>query len=353
MFVKFKDLKLGSELNEANQFADLNSIDDKQIQDIVKAVFKVLGTKVGRNPSVYEGNIEVNTPLITTAKLNTGAVKMSSYGSIKFVKFEEGKSGRNDRLIVEYQGELYPIAFLVHEGYAVLRFPKSQSLLNDIGKKYGVDVSNADVNPYVKGDALVYLSDRDFKKLKSTVKAGDILGDSLISDVRDADQETRLFRGNGISLTMTTPKNQAGFIFLPESATAGMHEDTPPKGEALKDISRLAKAFKVAIGVNYNSWRGDGIYFFVSHEGFAKIVKQVQQDSRRVAEKFKFDEVVVDGDKVRFTRGTKDLFISKGSLKSDSDFRNTNDYDDLNESCEINPVTGNPLYRTTTPVHMI
>lgn len=221
--VKFTD---EAEMFESVQFADLNAIDNKTIKDVVKATFKALGTKVGRDASVYQNNIEVTTPLITTTKLETGAVKMGTYGDVKLVNYEEGKSGKSDRLIVEYKGDLYPIALQVYEGYATLRFPKSQDLLNKIGKQYHVDVSNADGNPYVKGDALVRLSDKDFKKLQQSIKVGDMLDDNVIAGVSDVDQETRLFRGAGVSVTVVTPKHQAGFAFLPESAVAGLHEST-------------------------------------------------------------------------------------------------------------------------------
>lgn len=214
-----------SAINESTLFADLNSVDEKTLKDIVKNTFKVLGTKVGRDVSVYDNCIEVTTGLITTAKLEAGVVKMGSYSGIKFVSYEEGKSGNYDRLIVEYNGELYPIAFQVYTGYADLRFAKAGELLKDFSKKYRISTDNADVNPYSKANTLIQVSEAEFKKLPSLVHRGDEIGDAVVVGVGEDSGETRLFRGKNFHVTIVTPKHQAGFTFIPENYVSGLRED--------------------------------------------------------------------------------------------------------------------------------
>lgn len=213
------------EMFESTLFADLNSVDEKTLKDIVKNTFKVLGTKVGRDVSVYDNCIEVTTGLITTAKLEAGVVKMGSYSGIKFVSYEEGKSGNYDRLIVEYNGELYPIAFQVYTGYADLRFAKAGELLKDFSKKYRISTDNADVNPYSKANTLIRVSEAEFKKLPSLVHRGDEIGDAVVVGVGEDSGETRLFRGKNFHVTIVTPKHQAGFTFIPENYVSGLRED--------------------------------------------------------------------------------------------------------------------------------
>lgn len=212
-------------MSESTLFADLNSVDEKTLKDIVKNTFKVLGTKVGRDVSVYDNCIEVTTGLITTAKLEAGVVKMGSYSGIKFVSYEEGKSGKYDRLIVEYNGELYPIAFQVYTGYADLRFAKAGELLKDFSKKYHISTDNADVNPYSKSNTLIQVSEAEFKKLPSLVHRGDEIGDAVVVGVGEDSGETRLFRGKNFHVTIVTPKHQAGFTFIPENYVSGLRED--------------------------------------------------------------------------------------------------------------------------------
>ena len=222
IIVRFTD---EPEMFESSAYADLNSVDDKTIAEIVKSTFKALGTKVGRGAEVYNGNIEVTTDLITTAKLEAGVVKMGTYGNIKFVNYEEGKSGNKDRLIVEYNGELYPIAFLIRGGYADLRFAKAGELLKDFSKKYRISTDNADVNPYSKANTLIMVSEQEFKKLSQAVRVGDTIGDCVVVGVGEADEETRLFRGKNVHVTIVTPKHQAGFTFIPENYVSGLRED--------------------------------------------------------------------------------------------------------------------------------
>lgn len=212
-------------MSESTLFADLNSVDEKTLKDIVKSTFKVLGTKVGRDVSVYDNCIEVTTGLITTAKLEAGVVKMGNYNGIKFVSYEEGKSGNYDRLIVEYNGELYPIAFQVYTGYADLRFAKAGELLKDFSKKYRISTDNADVNPYSKANTLIQVSEAEFKKLPSLVHRGDEIGDAVVVGVGEDSGETRLFRGKNFHVTIVTPKHQAGFTFIPENYVSGLRED--------------------------------------------------------------------------------------------------------------------------------
>lgn len=214
-----------SEMSESTLFADLSKVDEKTLKDIVKSTFKVLGTKVGRDVSVYDNCIEVTTSLITTAKLETGVVKMGNYSGIKFVSYEEGKSGNYDRLIVEYNSELYPIALLVREGYAGLRFAKAGELLKDFSKKYRISTDNADVNPYSKANTLIQVSEAEFKKLPSLVHRGDTIGDAVVVGVGEDSGETRLFRGKNFHVTIVTPKHQAGFTFIPENYVSGLRED--------------------------------------------------------------------------------------------------------------------------------
>ena len=214
-----------SEMFESTLFADLNSVDEKTLKEIVKSTFKVLGTKVGRDIRVYDNCIEVTTGLITTAKLEAGVVKMGSYSGIKFVSYEEGKSGNYDRLIVEYNGELYPIAFQVYTGYADLRFAKAGELLKDFSKKYRISTDNADVNPYSKANTLIQVSEAEFKKLPSLVHRGDEIGDAVVVGVGEDSGETRLFRGKNFHVTIVTPKHQAGFTFIPENYVSGLRED--------------------------------------------------------------------------------------------------------------------------------
>lgn len=222
IIVRFTD---EPEMFESTLFADLNSVDEKTLKDIVKNTFKVLGTKVGRDVSVYDNCIEVTTGLITTAKLEAGVVKMGSYSGIKFVSYEEGKSGNYDRLIVEYNGELYPIAFQVYTGYADLRFAKAGELLKDFSKKYRISTDNADVNPYSKANTLIQVSEAEFKKLPSLVHRGDEIGDAVVVGVGEDSGETRLFRGKNFHVTIVTPKHQAGFTFIPENYVSGLRED--------------------------------------------------------------------------------------------------------------------------------
>lgn len=222
IIVRFTD---EPEMFESTLFADLNSVDEKTLKDIVKSTFKVLGTKVGRDVSVYDNCIEVTTGLITTAKLEAGVVKMGSYSGIKFVSYEEGKSGKYDRLIVEYNGELYPIAFQVYTGYADLRFAKAGELLKDFSKKYRISTDNADVNPYSKANTLIQVSEAEFKKLPSLVHRGDEIGDAVVVGVGEDSGETRLFRGKNFHVTIVTPKHQAGFTFIPENYVSGLRED--------------------------------------------------------------------------------------------------------------------------------
>lgn len=214
-----------SEMFESTLFADLNSVDEKTLKEIVKSTFKVLGTKVGRDVSVYDNCIEVTTGLITTAKLEAGVVKMGNYNGIKFVSYEEGKSGNYDRLIVEYNGELYPIAFQVYTGYADLRFAKAGELLKDFSKKYRISTDNADVNPYSKANTLIQVSEAEFKKLPSLVHRGDTIGDAVVVGVGEDSGETRLFRGKNFHVTIVTSKHQAGFTFIPENYVSGLRED--------------------------------------------------------------------------------------------------------------------------------
>lgn len=222
IIVRFTD---EPEMFESTLFADLNSVDEKTLKDIVKSTFKVLGTKVGRDVSVYDNCIEVTTGLITTAKLEAGVIKMGSYSGIKFVSYEEGKSGKYDRLIVEYNGELYPIAFQVYTGYADLRFAKAGELLKDFSKKYRISTDNADVNPYSKANTLIQVSEAEFKKLPSLVHRGDTIGDAVVVGVGEDSGETRLFRGKNFHVTIVTPKHQAGFTFIPENYVSGLRED--------------------------------------------------------------------------------------------------------------------------------
>lgn len=222
IIVRFTD---EPEMFESTLFADLNSVDEKALKDIVKSTFKVLGTKVGRDVSVYDNCIEVTTGLITTAKLEAGVIKMGSYSGIKFVSYEEGKSGKYDRLIVEYNGELYPIAFQVYTGYADLRFANAGELLKDFSKKYRISTDNADVNPYSKANTLIQVSEAEFKKLPSLVHRGDEIGDAVVVGVGEDSGETRLFRGKNFHVTIVTPKHQAGFTFIPENYVSGLRED--------------------------------------------------------------------------------------------------------------------------------
>lgn len=98
-----------------------------------------------------------------------------------------------------------------------------------------------------------------------------------------------------------------------------MNEDAPSKKEAYQNAKRLSKAFRIAVAENYDSWKGDGVYFLVSKEGFEKASKSISKDLKNFSHKYDFDEVEVGKDLIRFTKGTKDIYFKLSSHKNDKD----------------------------------
>lgn len=108
-------------------------------------------------------------------------------------------------------------------------------------------------------------------------------------------------------------------------------ENAPPKKEAYKDAKTLSKAFRIAVAENYNSWKGDGVYFLVSKEGFEKASKTISKDLKSIINKYNFDEIEVGKDLIRFTRGTKDLYFKLSFHKTDKDLLSDKDNDDASK----------------------